>query len=366
MQPGWFEQFDKGQPEPSSGDGVSRRGFLQGGVAAGVAAAGSVLAGQQVAQAQQPAVGGDTPIGPKWWPSRWGPQDEAGASNHITPQKILETARLIKTGKVYELGHLYQAEQPAFGARGFMLRILGSPANADTPFGTNKLMYHDDFLATEIGQTGTQFDGLSHIGCEVGKRGDLSETRYYNGVTEVESFNMYGMKKLGIEKVKPIFTRGILVDMVALKGRNMNLSEEIKPADVLAALQREGIAEASITPGDAIFFRTGWAEQHWIKNNAEYNKGCPGIGLDVAKWIAQKQFCVAGADTWPVEVVPGVDPNLPFICHQELITKNGIFLHENMDLSEVGKARVYEFVYSFAPLRIKGATGSPGRPIAIT
>jgi kynurenine formamidase len=154
--------------------------------------------------------------------------------------------------------------------------------------------------------------------------------------------------------------------MVALKGRNMNLSEEIKPADVLAALQREGIAEASITPGDAIFFRTGWAEQHWIKNNAEYNKGCPGIGLDVAKWIAQKQFCVAGADTWPVEVVPGVDPNLPFICHQELITKNGIFLHENMDLSEVGKARVYEFVYSFAPLRIKGATGSPGRPIAIT
>jgi hypothetical protein len=348
MQPGWFEQFAKGQPEPSSGDGVSRRGFLQGGVAAGVAAAGSVLAGQQIAQAQQAPAGGDTPIGPKWWPSRWGPQDEAGASNHITPQKILETARLIKTGKVYELGRLYQAEQPAFGTRAFVLRIIGSPAN-DEPFGVNKLMYNDDFLATEIGQTGTQFDGLSHIGCEVGKRGDLSEMRYYNGVTQMEMFNLNGMKKLGIEKVKPIFTRGVLVDMVVFKGRNMNLNEEIKPADLQGALQRQGISE-----------------QHWIKNNAEYNKGCPGIGLDVAKWIAQKQCCVVGADTWPVEVVPGPDPNRPFSCHQELITKNGIFLHENMDLSEVGKERVYEFVYVMAPLRIKGATGSPGRPIAIT
>jgi kynurenine formamidase len=92
---------------------------------------------------------------------------------------------------------------------------------------------------------------------------------------------------------------------------------------------------------------------------------CPGINLDVAKWIAQKQLCVAGADTWPVEVVPGDDPNRPFQCHPELIAKNGIYLHENMDLSELAKNGVYEFVYVFAPMRIKGATGSPGRPIAI-
>lgn len=259
---------------------------------------------------------------------------------------------------------LAQAEQPAFGTRAFILRIPGGPAN-DEPFGKNKLVYHDDFLATEIGQTGTQFDGLGHIGCEVGKRGDMSEMRYYNGFTELDLFNLNGLKKLGIEKVKPIITRGVLVDMVAFRGRNLNLGEEIKPADLLGALQRQGISEASFQPGDAIFFRTGWSEQHWITNNAKFNEGCPGIGLDVGKWIAQKQLCVAGADTWPVEVVPGVDPNLPFIVHNELITKHGIFLHENMDLSEVAKDRVYEFVYVMTPIRIKGATGSPGRPIAI-
>jgi len=377
MQGGWLEQFHRRvaaepkaeEPEvvraPETPAEVSRRNFIQSGLVTGVTAgmaAGGVLAQTQVAQAQAT---GDTPIGPKWWPSRWGPQDEAGASNWITPAKVLEAARLIKTGKIYEMGRVYQTEQPAFGARAFLIRILGSPANADTPFGDNKVMYHDDFVVTELGQTGTQFDGLGHIGCEVGKRGDLAETRYYNGITELEMFNMYGLTKLGIEKAKPIFTRGVLVDMVAFKGRNLNLGEAIKPADLQGALQRQGISEASFKAGDAIFFRTGWSEQHWITNNAKYNEGCPGIGLEVAKWIAQKQLCVVGSDNWPVEVVPSENDKRPFICHQELITKNGIFLHENMDLSELGKDRVYEFVYVFAPMRTKGATGSPGRPIAI-
>jgi kynurenine formamidase len=375
MQAGWLRDFYQRiaaepktepvvTPDGETPADVSRRDFLQSGLVTGVTAgmaAGGMLAQTQVAEAQM----GDTPIGPKWWPSRWGAQDEAGASNWITPAKVLEVVPLIKTGKIYEMGHMYQSEQPAFGARVFALRILGSPANADTPFGENKLMYHDDFVATEIGQAGTQFDGLGHIGCEVGKRGDLAETRWYNGFTELEVYNMNGLTKLGMEKAKPIFTRGVLVDMVAQLGRNMNLNEPIRPADLLAALQRQNISEASFKPGDAIFFRTGWAEQHWIKDNKKYNEGCPGINLDTAKWIAQKQLCVAGADTWPVEVVPGDNPNRPFTCHQELITKNGIFLHENLDLSTLGKDRVYEFVYVFAPMPIKGGTGSPGRPIAI-
>src|SRR5262245_25087622 len=107
MQSGWLDEFmrrDRHQSqEPPVQDvsaqgagGVSRRGFLPGGGAAGMAAAGA-LASQQVAQAQAPAGGPqETPIGPKWWPSRWGAQDEAGASNWITPAKVLESAKLIK------------------------------------------------------------------------------------------------------------------------------------------------------------------------------------------------------------------------------------------------------------------------------
>jgi kynurenine formamidase len=372
MQSGWLQQFNrrvdaapKTEPEsaaPADPQGeVSRRTFIQSSLATGVTAgmaAGGVLAQAQVAQAQT----GDTPIGPKWWPSRWGVQDEAGASNWITPAKVLETARLIKTGKIYELGRVYESGIPVFGARVFALRIPGTPTGG--PFGKNKLIYHDEFLATEIGQVGTQFDGLGHIGCITGKDGDMTEMRYYNGFTEAEIGNAYGLQKLGIEKIKPIFTRGILADVAGLKGRMMNMGEEISVADVQAALQRQGIAESSIRPGDAVFFNTGWGSL-WMKDNAKFNAGAPGIGLAVAQWCVAKQLTMVGTDHWATDVVPNPNPDLAFIAHHELITKNGILNHENLDFDELIKDKVSEFVYVFAPLRIKGATGSAGRPIAI-
>ena len=105
---------------------------------------------------------------------------------------------------------------PLFGARVFAVRIPGTPTGG--PFGKNKLVYHDEFVATEIGQVGTQFDGLGHIGCITGKDGDMTEMRFYNGFTEAEMANAYGLKKLGIEKVKPFFTRGVLVDVAGSQG----------------------------------------------------------------------------------------------------------------------------------------------------
>jgi kynurenine formamidase len=373
MQSGWLEQYyrrtavppkaDAESAAPSEAQGeVSRRAFIQSGLATGVTAgmaAGGMLAQTQVAQAQAT---GDTPIGPKWWPSRWGPQDQAGASNWITPAKVLEAVRLIKTGKIYELGRMYESAMPLFGSRIFALRIPGTPSGG--PFGKNKLVYHDEFVCTEVGQVGTQFDGLGHIGCITGKDGDMTEMRYYNGFTEAEMANAYGLQKLGMENCKPFFTRGILVDAAGLKGRMLNMGEEIKVADVQAALQRQGVSEASISPGDAIFFNTGWGSL-WMKDNAKFNAGCPGIGLEVAKWIADKQASVFGGDTWPTEVVPNPNPDLAFVVHNELITKHGIYNHENLNFDDLINDKVYEFVYVFAPIRIKGATGSPGRPIAI-
>jgi kynurenine formamidase len=370
MQSGWLQQFmtRKSDDAPSAsptteaaGGGVSRRGFMQRGLAAGVAA-GSLAAGSQVAQAQTPPATGATPIGQRWWPSRWGPQDQAGASNHMTPAKVLAASKLIKTGKVYNLDHPYETGIPAFGARVFALRIPGTPSGG--PFGKNKLCYHDEFVATEIGQIGTQFDGLGHIGCIVGKEGDMTEMRYYNGITEAEMADGYGLKKLGMEHVKPFFTRAVLIDVAGLKGRMLNAGEEITVADVQAALKRQNIAENSFTPGDAIFFHTGWSSL-WMKDNAKYNSGEPGIGLDVARWLISKEIALTGADTWATEVVPNPDKDMAFVVHNELITKHGIFNHENLDFTEVLADKLYEFVYVFSPLRIKGATGSPGHPIAI-
>ena len=134
----------------------------------------------------------DTPIGPAWWPSRWGAADEAGASNWMTPEKVRTAVTLVKTGKTYRLGRDYEAGMPLFGTRVFALRIPGAPTGG--VLGNNKIVWHDEFLATEIGQVGTQFDGLGHIGVATGEPGDKAAMRFYNGITEAEMATATGLQ----------------------------------------------------------------------------------------------------------------------------------------------------------------------------
>jgi kynurenine formamidase len=338
-----------------------RRNFLTAGLVGGAVAAGALVAGaahaQQVAQA--PA-GSDKP----WWPHpKWGKDDVAGSSNWMTPAKVLDAAKWIKDGKVYRIGRVYESAMPKFGERAFTLRIPGSPTGG--PFGANKVVYYDEYLATEIGQTGTQFDGLGHIGIQMGKDGDKSEMRYYNGHSAQEIGGAYGLAKLGIENCKPFFTRGHLFDIEAVKGKMMEVGEEITVADLRAAMQKQNMQESDVKEGDAAFFNTGFGKL-WMKNNDKFNSGEPGIGLEVAKWCVDKGIALTGADQWATEVVPNPNKDLAFPVHGELICKQGIYNHENLDFTGLIADRKYQFVYIFSPAPIKGATGSNGGPIAVT
>jgi len=340
-----------------------RRAFLTAGLVGGAVAAGAMIAG--AAQAQQPAAATAPALSDKpWWPHpKWGKDDQAGASNLMTPAKVLDAAKWIKDGKVYPIGRVYENAMPKFGERAFVLRIPGSPTGG--PFGNNRLVYHDEFLSTEIGQTGTQFDGLGHIGIQMGKDGDKNEMRYYNGFTGQEIGDAYGLTKLGIEHCKPFFTRGHLFDIEGLKGRMLEAGEEITLADVRAAMQKQGMTEADVKEGDAFFVNTGWGKL-WKKNNDKFNSGEPGIGLEVAKWCVEKGIALTGGDTWATEVVPNPDKNLVFAVHGELICKQGIYNHENLSFDGLIADKKYQFVYIFSPAPIKGATGSNGGPIAVT
>ena len=226
------------------------------------------------------------------------------------------------------------------------------------------MIYHDEYVSTEIGQVGTQFDGLGHIGIARGGLGDKSEMRFYNGITGLEMASANGLLKLGVENVKPIFTRGILIDVAGLKEGMLDAGVEITLADVLDALERQGMSEDDIQPGDVVLFNTGWGSL-WKVDNARFNSGAPGIGLEVAAWLVERQVVLAGSDTWPVEVVPNPDPELAFPVHNELITKNGIYIHENLDFTELIEDEVYLFAYVYVRVPFTGATGSPGSPIAV-
>jgi kynurenine formamidase len=249
-----------------------------------------------------------------------------------------------------------EAGIPLFGARHVSITIPGGPTGG--PFGEHKLMYNDEMVSGEIGQIGSQFDGLGHIACTVG-----NTIRYYNGLTQQQVGGAYGLQKLGVHNLKPFFTRGILVDVLAHKGGDrLPTNYIITMDDVMQTLRRQGTREPG--EGDVVLFRTGHIKL-WKKDNAEFNKGCPGPSNTVAKWLVDKKIAVVGGDTWPVEAVPGENPNRPFECHVIWLTMNGIFINENLNLEEVAKDKVYEFAWSFNPLPLQGGTGSPGNSVAI-
>ena len=295
-----------------------------------------------------------------FWPSRWGADDQAGASNWITPEKVMEAASLIETGDIYELGRQYRHGMPLFGNRTYSLTIPGAPTGGPFPGG---LVFHDEFIVGELGQVGTQFDGLGHVGYIH----NGMET-FYNGFTVDDINTGYGLKELGIESIKPIFTPGILIDIAGYKGEMLDCTPDdcyvITLADVMGALERQGMSEDDIQDGDVVLFHTGWGDL-WGVDDARYNSGAPGIGIEVGKWLSGQNITLVGGDTWPVEVTVAEDPADAFPVHKHLLTENGILIHENLNLGTLADDKVYKFAYIFVRVPFKGGTGSPGSPIAV-
>jgi hypothetical protein len=161
-----------------------------------------------------------------WFNSRWGREDQRGNGNLMTRDKVLEAVKLIKTGEIVSLGMPYDARMPIAPGRAYALRMPGGPTGG--PYGDkSKTIWNDEFIATEIGQIGTQMDEMGHLGCMCGMRGDKTNMLFYNGHRLSEMWSPYMLKKLGIENARPFFTRGVLFDVQGLKGRVLDVGEEI-------------------------------------------------------------------------------------------------------------------------------------------
>jgi kynurenine formamidase len=287
--------------------------------------------------------------GAPWYPSEWGPSDQRGAANLLTPAKLREAIQLIKEGKIYQLGRVYEEGMPTGRFRSYKLHIplpLG-------PAGKNDNIAFTEYLCADIGQVGTQLDGLGHGGI-----GNL----FYNGFDRREFARPWGLEKLGIENVGVFFSRGVLIDVAAYKGvGRLEKGYEITVEDLTGAMRREGV---SIRPGDIVLLHTGWGSL-WMKDNALFLSGEPGIGVPAAKFLVDQKIVMVGADSWGTEKWPLEEPDVWFPVHQFLLAKSGVYNLENLDTSELAGDKVYEFAFIFAPLKLKGATGSPGNPIAV-
>jgi kynurenine formamidase len=295
-----------------------------------------------------------------WWPSRYGPDDQAGALNEITPEGVLRAVRLVRRGRVYDLAHVLHQDIPAFPGRTFRqyLTTNSHQVNRRRPdaglegLGRNNVNWIvEQLVGTQ--QMGTHLDGLNHL--QVGDR-------TYNGHRLAEIVEDYGTNRLGIETLPQVVTRGLLLDVAAVRGSDrLAAGDVITPADAEAAL---AAAKLAVRPGDAVFFHTGWGRL-WGVDNAAYAAGEPGPGMALGGWLADHRVALTGCDTWSFGPYPPEDPAEPFVVPQTLNTRHGIVVAENLRLEELAGDHVAEFLLVVSHAKLRGATGAWVTPLAI-
>jgi kynurenine formamidase len=298
-----------------------------------------------------------------WFPSRYGAGDQAGALNEIGPAQVLAAVRLVRTGTVYDLAHVLHADVPAFPGRTFrqylttsahQVNARNNPRADGGPSGLGRNGVNwvvEQITATQ--QMGTHLDGLNHL-----QVGDTS----YNGFRLADIAEDYGTNRLGIETLPQVVTRGLLLDVAAVRDVDrLSAGDAITVADARAALDRHGLA---VRPGDAVLFHTGWGAL-WGTDNDRYGRGEPGPGLDLAHWLAEHRVALTGCDTWSYGPYPAEDPDEPFVVPQTLNVRHGVVVAENLRLAEIAEAGLGEFLFVLSHAKLRGSTGAWATPLAI-
>lgn len=294
-----------------------------------------------------------------WWPSRYGADDSAGSLNEITPTGVASAAALVRHGRVFDLSHELHESIPVFPGRSFrqFLTTTAHQTNRRAPGGGPDGLgqNHVNWIVEQVASTsqlGTHIDALSHL--QIGDR-------VYNGHRLDDIAEEYGVNRLGIETLPQIVTRGLMLDIAAVRGtERLSPGSVITPADADEALQRAGL---ETRPGDAVFFHTGWGTL-WDDPEA-YLVGEPGPGMDLAAWLVERRISLTGCDTWSFGPVPPENPDRPFEVPQSLNARHGVVIVENLRLAPLAAEGIAEFLLIVAHPKPRGATGAWVAPLAV-
>ena len=287
-----------------------------------------------------------------WCKSKWGPNDEIGAANLLTPQLAADAAKLVKTGKTYALGFETSAGTAAYAPRTWSLTVVQPGQAGGISLGGTKTTYNDDIYMGWVG-TGSQIDGLGHIGID---------NVYYNCNKNSDFVQANGLKKLGIEKLPPFVTRGIVLDMTAYYGTPMvKEGTAFNRKEIDEQAQKQGI---TIKKGDVVLFHTGWQALEG-KDNKRFLAGEPGLGKEGALYLASKEVVAIGADQWALEVIPFEKDVGVFEVHQILLARNGIYILENMNTGPLVADKAWEFMFVLGASRITGGVQAIINPVAV-
>ena len=295
---------------------------------------------------------------------KWGPDDEAGTLNYVTPEDIVAAAGLIRRGKSFALGLNFDRYGPQKGLWGnrfnpiHTMLATGTDAVAGNQ-DAGKIRYADDMVSLPL-QCGTQWDALGHI---------FYDETMWNGY-DARLVDCDGAQKNGIHKVRDrMVGRGVLLDMARHHGvESFEDGTAITNEDLDACAEAQGV---EIKRGDFVIVRTGQMEQRLEAGEwGGYAGGdAPGLAFETADWIFEKEIAAICTDTWGCEVRPNETPEASQPWHWVVIPMIGITMGEIFYLKDLAADcagdKVYEFFFCGPPLPITKAVGSPINPMAI-
>jgi kynurenine formamidase len=290
---------------------------------------------------------------PDSW-GRWGDDDECGTTNLIVPATVLAALSAVRTG------HVLRLDTPIVSGQGFGLVGRPDPVHlmfrdgGDYAAGLPErggFGYSDDFLSLPT-QSVTHMDALSHVWCD---------GLMYNGFPST-SVTSRGARRLGIDKLRPIVTRGVFVDAA---GEGTRGPED--PVRLAELQQRVGDAGVTLKAGDALVVRTGWMPA--ARAGTADATAWGGLHSECGAWLAERDIAVVAADNPGVEVFPSGRPEIQVPMHIELIRGRGTVFLELLDLDGLAEALALtgrvEFLLVASALRLVGGVGSPVVPLAV-
>ncbi|WP_326837501.1 cyclase family protein [Amycolatopsis rhabdoformis] len=293
--------------------------------------------------------------------SPYGPDDQKGALNLLTPAGQAAILARADASTVYDLSIDYFVGMPSFQAAGdpsYQIYLSHTPAGTavdnlnNAGAEVNRHVCYSGDVIFMYTHTGTHIDSLNHFGVD---------GKIYNGFTAEENLGSRHWTKGGAENIPPIVARGVLLDVATTHGVDcLPDSYAITVEDLESALSRTGL---HLAEGDVAFVRTGrmryWPDGGKVLGNP------PGLSLDAARWITDQGISVVASDQECVEVGPSEheDNWLPGHCH--FLAEAGVPMIELVNLEELARDGVDEFCLIAAPIRLRGASGSPLRPLAM-
>lgn len=300
---------------------------------------------------------------------RWGADDELGTLNFIMPEHLVRAAACVRSGKRISLGLPFDENGPQTGAIGrfnpihLMIRS-GADVVADTMVrdfygGTDRYIRGADDVVIMPLQCGTQWDGLSHV---------MFEGKMYNGY-DAGVNGSKGAVRNGIEKMKgQIAGRGVLLDMARFKGYDaLPTGFGITSEDLEACADAQGV---EVGTGDFLLVRTGMMGERLRNGWGDYAGGdAPGMALDSARFVHEREIASLSLDTWGMDVRPNETPDVYQPLHLVFIVHMGLLVGEIFDLEDLAADCAgdgqYDFLFTAPPLPITGAVGSPINPVVI-